>query len=103
MFVLILLSILVSCSEIYDSGSSIERSDVEDMWWEIKNHNICFNIHSTGDLLTYQERIYNEGGWTYEEPLTYWVNQEKYIVYEKNDDMYIQWNTIKKVCVGKRP
>ena len=51
---------LLSCVEF---APSFEREDFENTWWEIQGYSLCFNFHESGDLLSYQDQILDEGEW----------------------------------------
>ena len=38
----------------------------------------CFNVHESGDLLTYNGGIYSEGAWTFSDPNIYEIEGQPY-------------------------
>jgi hypothetical protein len=51
---------LFSCIEF---APQFEREEFENEWWEIEGYSMCFNFHESGDLLSYQDQILEEGEW----------------------------------------
>jgi len=90
----VLMVTLISCGEGMDTASSLEREDIENIWWQLTDIGMCFNIHESGDLLTYINQVHNEGKWLYEEPLTYIVDDDEYTIYENKNYIYIDFKNL---------
>ena len=78
---------LLSCVEF---APPFEREEFENEWWEIQGHSMCFNFHESGDLLSYQEQILEEGQWEQfveEGPWTFHIPNE-YSVLDKSIFVY---------------
>ena len=76
---LFLFLALISCrAEWY--FAEFPRDRFENEWWEIQEEDppVCFNVHESGDLLTYGGQISNEGEWTFSEPNIYEIEDEPY-------------------------
>ena len=79
---------LLSCVEFADP---FDREKFENQWWEIQGYSLCFNFHESGDLLSYQDQILeegewgqfvDEGEWTFHIPNEYSVIDKSIFVYE---------------------
>jgi hypothetical protein len=67
----ILLVLLTACLP-----NPFNRDKFENAWWELQEYPICFNIHKTGDLLTYEGHIQNLGPWDYKDNGEYYIEDE---------------------------
>jgi len=76
-----MLFLATSCKNV-----EIEDQLFEDQWWELESYPICFNMNNeTGQLLTYEDKIYENGEWAFYEPDTYVVGDRAfYITYLGN-------------------
>jgi len=86
-----LVLFLLSCVEF---APSIDNKVFENQWWEIQEYPLCFNFHESGDLLSYQEQILeegqwgrfvDEGAWTFYEPNEYSVLDRSIFIYENEE------------------
>lgn len=73
--------VATSCKNV-----EVEEQLFEDRWWELESYPICFNMsNNNGQLLTYEDRIYENGEWIFYEPDTYVVGSRTfYITYLGN-------------------
>ena len=83
--------ILLSCTE---STASFDREGFENEWWQLQEYPICFNFHESGDLLSYEEQILeegqwgqfiDEGKWIFCEPNEYAVEDKTILIFESED------------------
>ena len=87
----ILCFFLLSCVEF---APAFEREKFENEWWEIQGYSLCFNFHESGDLLSYQDQILeegewgqfvDEGEWSFHTPNEYSVLDKSIFVYETEE------------------
>ena len=83
------LLILVSCS-LEREDTAFERCEFENNWWQIEQEPVCFNFHSSGQLLSYSHVIFDEGSWMFEEPNVYSVpSAEESIIVNPKDNCWM--------------
>ena len=78
----LVLVLMLSCVEF---SPPFEREEFENEWWGIEEYSMCFNFHESGDLLSYQDQIVNEGAWTFHIPNEYSVLDKSIFVYETEE------------------
>ena len=74
----------------------IEEVMFEDNWWQLSSKELCFNVHNPDDIvgdnqvLVYEEDTLSSlGGWEFEEPNVYIVNDDIRIKVSKSGEC---WN-----------
>jgi hypothetical protein len=74
---------LVSCN-----NAPLDRERFENTWWEFERFPLCFNVHESGDLLTYEDKIRSEGEWCFVEPNSYVVKDDMFDVKEIGENCW---------------
>ena len=67
----LLLALLAACLP-----NPFDRDKFENVWWELQDYPVCFNMHGDGDLLTYEDRIQSLGPWDYMDNGKYYIENE---------------------------
>jgi len=69
------LLVLLSCVEF----TTFDREDFENTWWQMQEYPICFNFHESGDLLSYEDQVLEEGQWGR------FIDEGEWVFYEPNE------------------
>lgn len=70
------LLLFTSCQHAGD----FDRTQFEDAWWSLKEYDVCFNLHSSGDTLIHDGSIQSVGPWEYQHTGTYYIVNEDLLI-----------------------
>tara|TARA_B100000949_G_scaffold183294_1_gene164821 strand:+ start:529 stop:840 length:312 start_codon:yes stop_codon:yes gene_type:complete len=79
----VMFLMLTSCNE-----AILDREKFENTWWEFEQFPICFNVHESGDLLIFEDRIRSEGEWSFANPNSYIVQDDMFDVREIEENCW---------------
>lgn len=91
MFVLFIIFFIFSCHD-KDPISDYNRFDFENKWWQLEQYPMCIMMNESGDFLTYEDHIIDQGDWYFQEPNLYIIDDREFFVFENDECWDIEYS-----------